>query len=69
MPAWSPEASTVPVFRVRIRMVSNNLEFQTFDCQIVKDSPIIQIRNVAYDQIVTFAKDHELTLPRMSEGM
>ena len=67
-PAWSLKDSTVPVFRVRIGMVTNNFEFHTFDCQIVKDPPIIHIRNVAYHQIVTFAKDQELTLPRMSEG-
>ena len=68
-PAWSLEDSIVPVFRVRIRMVTNKIEFQTYDCEIVKDSPIILTRKMAYHEIVTFAQDHELTLPTMSEGM
>ena len=53
------------MFRVRIRMATNKIEFQTYDCEIVKDSPIILTRKMAYHEIVTF----ELTLPTMSEGM
>ena len=67
--ALSLEDSIVPVFQVRIRMVTNKIEFQTYDCEIVKVSPIILTRKMAYHEIVTFAQDHELTLPTMSEGM